>query len=62
MGEGTPRWVKVFGIIGVIVVVVFLVLLFAGGAEHGPGRHLPGDDSARGQAPAGHTAPWATYG
>jgi hypothetical protein len=36
--EGTPRWVKVFGIVAVVVVVLFVVLLIAGG--HGPGRHL----------------------
>ena len=37
--EGTPRWVKVFGIVAVVVVLLFVVLLFAGG-PHNPGRHL----------------------
>ena len=37
--EGTPRWVKVFGIVAVVVVVLFVVLLIAGG-PHGPSRHL----------------------
>jgi hypothetical protein len=36
--NGTPRWVKVFGIIAVIVIVVFVVVLVTRGA-HGPGRH-----------------------
>jgi hypothetical protein len=36
----TPRWVKVFGIIAIVVVVLFVVLQFIGGG-HGPGRHLP---------------------
>jgi hypothetical protein len=36
--EGTPRWVKVFGIVALLVVVLFVVLLIAGG-PHNPGRH-----------------------
>jgi hypothetical protein len=48
---GTPRWVKVFGIIAAVVVLLFVVLLVIGGGEHGPGRHtqLPGvtEHSAR---------------
>jgi hypothetical protein len=35
---GTPRWVKVSGIIALAVVVLLLILLLAGG-NHGPGRH-----------------------
>ena len=34
---GTPRWVKVFGIIGVIRVLLIIGMLFTG---HGPGRHM----------------------
>jgi hypothetical protein len=42
---GTPRWVKVFGIIVVVLVLLFVVLHLAGvGGRHGPGRHrAPGD-------------------
>ena len=40
---GTPRWVKMSGIVGVVVLLVVIVLLVSGG-EHGPGRHLPSDD------------------
>ena len=36
--ERTPRWVKVFGIVTLLVVVLFVVLLIAGG-RHNPGRH-----------------------
>jgi hypothetical protein len=32
----TPRWVKVFGIVGGILVLLIIVMLFSG---HGPGRH-----------------------
>jgi hypothetical protein len=35
---GTPRWVKVFGVIGAVVIVLLVVLLVFGGG-HGPGRH-----------------------
>jgi hypothetical protein len=34
----TPLWVKVFGIVALLMVVLFVVLLVTGG--HGPGRHL----------------------
>jgi hypothetical protein len=34
---GIPRWVKVFGIIALVVFVLFVILLFTDG--HGPGRH-----------------------
>ena len=33
----TPRWVKVFGIVAIIVIVAFVILHLAGG---GPGRHM----------------------
>jgi hypothetical protein len=37
---GVPRWVKVFGLVlAVLVVLAALVMLLSGGA-HGPGRHL----------------------
>jgi hypothetical protein len=36
---GTPRWVKVFGVIALVVAVLFVVLALVGGGKHGPGRH-----------------------
>lgn len=36
----TPRWVKVFGIIVLVLALLFVVSQFAGG-NHSPGRHLP---------------------
>ena len=35
---GTPRWVYVFGIIAIILVLVFVVLHLTG---HGLGGHMP---------------------
>ena len=35
---GAPRWVKVFGAVA-IVLVVLLVIALLGGGEHGPSRH-----------------------
>ena len=46
----TPRWVKVFGAIALMVVLLFVVLmLIRGPGGHGPGRHLPPSDAS--QAP-----------
>jgi hypothetical protein len=47
---GTPRWVKVFGIIALLVVLLFVILLFARGPHRGPGDH-----SASGGGGGGHT-------
>jgi hypothetical protein len=38
---GTPRWAKIFGIVALVVIVLFVVLLLVGG-PHGPGRHMDG--------------------
>ena len=47
--SGTPRWVKVFGIITLVIVLLVVVLKFAGGGGHGPSRHMPrGDTSGQG--------------
>jgi hypothetical protein len=36
-GPGMPRWVKVFAIVGAVVLVLLVVMLLTG---HGPGRHM----------------------
>jgi hypothetical protein len=37
---GTPRWVKVFGIIAIGLIVLVVILLLVGGpGRHGPSRH-----------------------
>lgn len=47
----TPRWVKVFGIVALVVVLLVVILLLTrGSGGHGPGRHTGG---------AGHTPPAA---
>lgn len=38
---GMPRWVKVFGIIAIVVALFFVIMLFVGSGQHGPGRHQP---------------------
>jgi hypothetical protein len=42
---GTPRWVKVFGIIVIVAVLLVVAMMFIGGGEHGPGRHTPSGDA-----------------
>ncbi|MGI9167341.1 MAG: hypothetical protein ACR2G5_13350 [Pyrinomonadaceae bacterium] len=39
LNTGTPRWVKVFGTILILVILLFVIMLFTPG-PHGPGRHL----------------------
>jgi len=38
---GTPRWVKVFGIIVLVLVLLVVIMMIFGSGEHGPGRHFP---------------------
>lgn len=39
-GEGMPRWVKVSGIVVLLVAALAVILLVLGGpGGHGPGRH-----------------------
>ena len=38
---GTPRWVKVLGIIALVVALLAVIAMFVGGGDHGPGRHVP---------------------
>jgi hypothetical protein len=44
---GTPRWVKVFGSIGLVLALLLAIMLLTG---HGPGRHLSSGE-AGGLAP-----------
>lgn len=37
----TPRWVKVFGIIALVVVLLFVILLLTRGHHRRPGDHTP---------------------
>ena len=53
---GTPRWVKVFGVIALLVVALLVVLVLAGkGGEHGPTRHGPSGEPG-GQTPSSQVA------
>lgn len=36
---GIPRWVKVFGIITLILILLVVIMIIFGGGNHGPGRH-----------------------
>ena len=42
---GAPRWVKVFGLIAVVLILLVAVLLLVGGGSHGPGRHASSGDA-----------------
>jgi hypothetical protein len=62
--EGTPRWVKIFGIVAAVIAVLFAVSLLVGGGGHGPGRHIPGGDEPAGDdgGSTDHTPPVSGHG
>jgi hypothetical protein len=52
---GTPRWVKVFGIIALVVVLLVVIVMFTGvGGGHGPGRHMPSGGAGGPTPPSAH--------
>jgi hypothetical protein len=38
---GTPRWVKVGGIVALLMIVLVVLVMAMAGGEHGPMRHIP---------------------
>ncbi|MGH9199574.1 MAG: hypothetical protein ACRD1T_28070 [Acidimicrobiia bacterium] len=50
-----PRWVKVFGIVAIVIAILIVIGLATGkvgpGGPHGPSRHLPGGNTPTQQAP-----------
>ena len=51
----TPRWVKVSGIVVIILVLLVVAIMFISGGEHGPGRHMPSSSSVE----LGVKIPWS---
>ena len=50
---GAPRWVKVFGIAAIALVLLFALVLVTGiGGPHGPGRHMPSGTAGGDPPPA----------
>jgi len=46
-----PRWVKVSGIMALVVALLLVVVTFTGvGGRHGPGRHMPSGDAGNASA------------
>jgi hypothetical protein len=38
---GTPRWVKVGGIVALLMIVLVGLVMAMAGGDHGPMRHIP---------------------
>ena len=55
---GTPRWVKVTGIVVLVAVLLLVAVVLTGvGGGHGPGRHTPSGGVGGHQPPADGHAP-----
>jgi len=56
---GTPRWVQVFGIMVIVLVLLLVALMLfgVGGGTHGPRRHTSPDNQPSGY---GRTRTWET--
>jgi hypothetical protein len=50
---GTPRWVKVFGIIALVLLLLVVIMRFTSRGRHGPGRHIPSGNVGGQTPPAG---------
>lgn len=42
----TPRWVKVSGIIAIVLILLAVIIMLFSGGEHGPGRHFKSDNAS----------------
>jgi hypothetical protein len=49
---GTPRWVKAFGIVAIVLVLLVAIMLLSG---HGPGRHTSSRDAGGRVPPSSFT-------
>jgi hypothetical protein len=49
----TPRWVKVIGIVALGLILLVGIMLLSG--EHGPGRHMPSNNTESATSPASTT-------
>ena len=58
---GTPRWVKVFGIVALLLLVLVVVMLVTGRGGHGPGRHTPAGETTSSLDSGGHSPPTGTH-
>jgi hypothetical protein len=38
---GMPTWVKVGGIVTLVVILLVVAIMFIAGGTHGPSRHMP---------------------
>ena len=54
---GTPRWVKIFGIIALVVALLVVVMLLIGGGGHSPQPH-----GGAGASPPSNVTASATVG
>jgi len=55
---GMPLWVKMSGVIAVVLILLVAVVMITGaGGEHGPGRHSGDGDSGGQTPPAGDHKP-----
>ena len=55
---GMPRWVKVFLIVGLVLVLLFVAGTLTGrGGDHGPGRHGGDPPPAAVDEVVGHRSP-----
>lgn len=53
---GTPRWLKVSGIIAALLVLLVIgMMLLLGGGEHRPSRHAPAGDGGGNTLPSNIT-------
>lgn len=42
----TPRWVKLFGIGTIVLVLLVIIIMLISGGEHGPGRHFKSNNTS----------------
>ena len=50
-----PLWVKLFAILAAVAVVLVVIVALLSRGEHGPGRHMRGDETGDHTPPVQHS-------
>lgn len=53
-----PRWVRIFGAIVFVLILLFVAMMIVGGGQHGPGRHMGADTAERSTVSTMTSAPF----
>ena len=43
----TPRWVKIFSGVAIVLILLVIIMMVFGNGNHGPGRHMKSENASQ---------------